>query len=507
MLRYGEFSDPALERAYRLHNVEGEVRSLRRNLVGLMLFYLAPLLLDFVYLSDDTIFYLFLPLRLGVYATIIAIILLPVREETYRLRHALIVLLLVYIWAMAVMVALWVDRPKTALTVSFFVMIIVLMNYLFLPTRWRVQVAFGALASALYVGVVMPMGDGQPSEIATAAVMQALANVFGGLTAFQLATLRRAEFARMKQLEEEQGRLREANAELLRTETIIAEQRDQLAHQVQELKEAQDRLLMTQASLVQAEKLASLGELVAGVAHELNTPMGIAVTAVSHLSDNIAELDRAVGQGKITRSQLNEFLTTLSASARLVSANVGRAAELIQSFKQVAVDQASAERRPFSLPSYLEEVLQSLAPRLKRLPHRVEVDCPPGIVMDSYPGALSQVVTNLVLNATIHAFPAGTAGEIRIAVDASEPDWVELAFTDTGRGIPLEVQGRVFDPFFTTNRANGGSGLGLHIVYNLVTQSLRGTIRLESAPGRGTRFIVRLPRQVETVPARPATTG
>ncbi|WP_225889962.1 sensor histidine kinase [Indioceanicola profundi] len=504
MLRHGQFADPAMERAYRLHSMEGEVVSLRRNLLGLMVFYLAPLLLDFVYFSSDTVFYIFLPLRVGVYATILAVVLLPIREDTYNLRHALLMLLLTYIWAMAVMVALMVDRPKATLTVSFFVLIIVLMNYLFLPTRWRLQVIFGVLASAAYVGIVMPIGDGQPSEMATVSVMQFLANLFGGLTAWQLATLRRTEFARMRQLEEERERLRQANDGLLRSETIIAQQRDQLAQQVRELKEAQERLIMAQASLVQAEKLASLGQLVAGVAHELNTPMGIAVTAVSHLGDSIAELERAVGQGKITRKQLNEFLSILADSSHLVNANVSRAAELIQSFKQVAVDQASAERRGFELKTYLEEVLQSLAPRLRRLPHKAELDCPPGILMDSFPGAISQVVTNLVLNATIHAFGPGQAGRIAITIRDHGPDQVELLFADDGRGIPLENQGRVFDPFFTTNRSNGGSGLGLHIVYNLVTQTLRGSISLRSAPGQGTSFLVRLPRRVDACADHPA---
>ncbi|QJE72107.1 hypothetical protein HHL28_02405 [Aerophototrophica crusticola] len=503
MLRFGEFTDPAAERSYRLHAMEQEVRTLRRNLFGLMVFYLMPLALDFLYFPKDTVYGLFLPLRAVVYAAIAGIILIPSRESTYRPRQLLVLLLLGYIWAMATLVAVKVERPDAALTVSFFIMIVVLMNYLFLPTRWVWMVAWGITASVAYVGVVMPLADAPARQIATATVMQALANLFGGFTAYQLSTLRRTEYHRMVQLDTERHRLAEANGELQKRETIIAEQRDRLAAQVRELEEAQRRLLETQASLVQAEKMASLGQLVAGVAHELNTPMGIAVTAATHMQDSMAELDQALSTGKLTRSQLRDYQETLRESSRLVTANLTRAAGLVQSFKQVAVDQASAERRPFELGPYVEEVLQSLAPRLKRERHKLVVDCPAGLVLDSYPGALSQVLTNLLINALTHAYEPGQAGRIGITAAYAGADGVELRFSDDGRGIPAENQGKVFDPFFTTARGQGGSGLGLHIVYNLVTQTLRGTIRLESAPGSGTTFILTLPRRVDTAPAQP----
>lgn len=490
----GEFSDRAMERDFRNHAMEQEVRGLRRNLVALMFFYLMPLALDFVYLSNDTIFSLFLPLRLGVYGVIIATLLIPIRSRFYGLRHAATLFLLSYIWVMTSMVALWVQGGPVGLTVSFFIMIVVLMNYLFLPTRWIYMVLWGVAASALYLAGVMPLTGAPRSQIETATVMQTLANIFGAFTAYQLSTLRRAEFRRMRQLEAEQRRLEEANAELHRRETIIGLQRDQLATQVQELEEAQKRLLETQASLVQAEKMASLGGLVAGVAHELNTPMGIAVTAITHLQHNVDVLDRTLAAGELTRSHLLDYQDTLRESAGLIWSNLSRAAALVQSFKQVAVDQASAERRPFLLRDYIDELLLSLAPRLRAERHRIGVECPGDLTMDSYPGALSQVLTNLVLNALIHAFPPGQEGMITITCVALAGDKVEIRFVDDGRGMVPAVAERMFDPFFTTNRAEGGSGLGLHIVFNLVTQTLCGSIQTTTAPGRGTCFTLTLPR-------------
>ncbi|WP_173012584.1 ATP-binding protein [Niveispirillum sp. SYP-B3756] len=496
MQKWGTFADHALERDFRQSIMRQEVRALRMNLLALMFFYLMPLALDFVYLPRETIFNLFLPLRLGVYVTILLVMLIPARNATYGLRHAATLFLLSYIWVMTAMVALWVERQDVGFTVSFFVMIVVLMNYLFLPTRWLWMVGWGVAASALYLWLVMPYSGATTSQIKTAMVMQTLANIFGAVTAYQLATLRRSEFHRRREQEAERRRLEEANVELLHRETIIALQRDQLASKVEELEEAQRQLIETKDSLVQAEKMASLGGLVAGVAHELNTPMGIAVTASTHLRDCVDGLDQAVAGNRLTRSQLADYQQTLRETAALILANVARAAGLVQSFKQVAVDQASAECRPFELGAYIEEILLSLAPRLRQEPHQISVGCPPGLMMDSYPGALSQILTNLLINALIHAFPDGRAGNISIQARLVSDDLVEMVFADDGKGVLPEHQDRLFDPFFTTNRAHGGSGLGLHIVYNLVTQSLRGTIRLQSEPGQGARFILTIPRRV-----------
>ncbi|MDP3857644.1 MAG: ATP-binding protein [Stagnimonas sp.] len=274
---------------------------------------------------------------------------------------------------------------------------------------------------------------------------------------------------------------------------------ESLHRQVQETQAALEELRRTQDRLVQSEKMASLGVLVAGVAHEINTPVGIAVTAASHLLDRIAVLSAAISDGSLKRSQLLDTLATGKQSAELVMSNLSRAAELIHSFKQVAVDQSSPERREVELDVYLQELVASLAPRLKPTPHRLELLCPPGLRLSTVPGALSQVVSNLVLNSLTHAYGEGEAGHLRLLVEREEGG-VFLCYADDGRGIAAEVLPKIFDPFFTTRRGSGGSGLGLHIVYNLVTQTLGGRIAVESEPGRGVRFLIHLPTTVTPSP-------
>lgn len=265
-----------------------------------------------------------------------------------------------------------------------------------------------------------------------------------------------------------------------------------LQQQVAETEAALAALRATQDKLVQSEKMASLGVLVAGIAHEINTPVGIAVTAASHLRDRMVLLGEAVAGGTLKKSQLLDTIATSQQSAEMVLANLERAAELIQSFKQVAVDQTSRESRTIELDVYLHETIHSLHPRIKATPHRVELLCPPGITLHLAAGALSQVVSNCVLNALDHAFPNGQAGSVRVTA-AREHEQIVLGIADDGQGIAPEVLPRIYDPFFTTRRGAGGSGLGLHIVYNLVTQTLGGTIAVESVVGQGTVFTVRLP--------------
>ena len=265
---------------------------------------------------------------------------------------------------------------------------------------------------------------------------------------------------------------------------------------MQATERAYAELKETQASLVQAEKMASLGLLVAGIAHEINTPVGIAYSCASHLATRTRDLVQALEGGALKKSELLAYGAAAAESTRLMSGNLSRAAELIRSFKHVAVDQASAELRRFDLKTYLNEVVTSLGPRLRTTPHRVEVSCPDGIVINGYPGAFSQVVTNLVMNALDHAFETKPNGTIAIAVEAA-PDGgeVDLSFHDDGKGIPAAAREKIFEPFFTTRRGSGGSGLGLHIVFNLVTQSLGGRISVDSAEGEGTTFHIRFPRE------------
>jgi PAS domain S-box-containing protein len=271
-------------------------------------------------------------------------------------------------------------------------------------------------------------------------------------------------------------------------ENALRQSRDAAERALGELK-------ATQASLIQAEKMASLGQLVAGVAHEVNTPIGITITGASQLQALIGELSDRHTANALKKSDFQRFLSDGMEMASLILSNSTRAANLVQSFKMVAVDQSSDERRAFLLRDYIDELLRSLHPTYKaRAALTIDIDCPADLELDGYPGALSQILTNLIMNALVHALDPEEPGRIAIAARVMEGDMVELAIGDNGAGIAPEVLPKVFDPFFTTRRGSGGSGLGLHIVYNLVTGRLHGTIGVESRPGEGTRFTLRFPR-------------
>jgi PAS domain S-box-containing protein len=269
----------------------------------------------------------------------------------------------------------------------------------------------------------------------------------------------------------------------------------------QEMREAKDsaeaalrNLRETQNSLIEAEKLAALGRLVAGVAHEVNNPVGISLTVASSLERKTALFAAEVARGDLRRSSLTDFLdASRDASSQLV-ANLNRAAELITSFKQVAADRNYSDQRTFDLGDLTEQVVLSLRPGLRKHRLTLAVDCEPNLTMNSYPGPYGQVLTNLFLNSVAHAFPDGRAGTVDIEVRGAGPDHVEIIFADDGCGMSLDVRRRAFDPFFTTRRDQGGTGLGLHIVYSIVTNRLGGRLNLDSEPGHGTRVHMVLPR-------------
>jgi len=249
----------------------------------------------------------------------------------------------------------------------------------------------------------------------------------------------------------------------------------------------------TQQSLIEAEKLAALGGLVAGVAHEVNNPVGISLTVASSFARRCDQFSAAIRDGAVRKSALDEFISGSQEAAKQLVANLNRAADLIQAFKQVAVDRSHAERRMFELGEATEQIVASLLPALKRSAIAFSVDINEEINMNSYPGPYGQVLTNLVLNALVHAFPDRRAGAMRLAIRRSGPDHVEIEFADDGIGMSEETQRRAFEPFFTTRRSHGGTGLGLHIVFNIVTRRLGGRLRLDSALGRGTTLWIRLP--------------
>jgi two-component system, NtrC family, sensor kinase len=273
----------------------------------------------------------------------------------------------------------------------------------------------------------------------------------------------------------------------------VREAEDAARRSAQQTAEALQDLRRAQESLLQSERLASLGSLVAGVAHEINTPVGIALTSASVLKSATDELQAAVAGEGLKKSKVLRYLETAAESSRLIMDNAYRAAHLIHSFKQIAVDQTSEARRQFALMEYVDEIVTSLRPKLKATQIEMKLDGADDIVLDSYPGAFAQVVTNLVINCAEHAFGPDTPGRIQVHARL-DGDIVELELIDNGKGIAPELLDRIFDPFFTTRRGQGGTGLGLNIVYNLVVKQFCGTITVRSALGYGTRFTLRIPR-------------
>ncbi|GJJ03131.1 hypothetical protein RugamoR64_36690 [Duganella rhizosphaerae] len=259
-----------------------------------------------------------------------------------------------------------------------------------------------------------------------------------------------------------------------------------------ELEQSIESLQQTQEDLVRSEKLAALGALVAGVAHELNTPIGNGVLAASSLLDHASTFELACAQG-LRKSALDAHLAEVKQAGEILLRNLTRADDLVASFKQVAVDRESTQGRRFVLDEVIAEIILTLWPTLKKSGVTITHDIPSGIVMHSYPGPLGQVVTNLVNNAVIHGFDGVQGGNIDVTARLLDADWIELEIRDNGQGIAPDRLGRIYDPFYTTKLGKGGSGLGLNIVYNTVHGVLGGRIAVQSELGKGTRFTVSLP--------------
>lgn len=253
-----------------------------------------------------------------------------------------------------------------------------------------------------------------------------------------------------------------------------------------------EQLKQAQSKLVESEKMAALGGLVAGVSHEINTPVGNAVTASSHLRDRMNELAERYGAGQMRRADFDAHLDETTRGLDIILSNLERTHDLVQSFKAVAVDQAHEAREHFPLGDYLHKVALSLEPTLKATPHNFVIDCPVGITLYSYPGTFAQILTNLVLNSLTHAFDDHQVGQLRIQA-CRQNDQLRLIYTDNGKGIAAPLRATIFDPFVTTRRGQGGTGLGMHIVYNLVTQKLNGAIQCVSPPSGGACFEITVP--------------
>ncbi|KQP17519.1 ATP-binding protein [Pseudorhodoferax sp. Leaf265] len=333
---------------------------------------------------------------------------------------------------------------------------------------------------------VLRRGDGTPIQVKVFAQRLVLATQ-------ELMLWATVDTGPLRQVEQQ---LRELNQQL---GARVAQRTEALAASNSELAATVAQLRAAQEELVRTEKMAALGGLVAGVAHELNTPLGNGVMAVSAVADAVHRFQAGMADG-IRRSELLQLLDSVEQGTDIAQRNLHRAADLVHSFKQVAVDRTSAQRRSFELGEVVHEMVVSLKPSFSRKPWRIEVDVPAeGLRLDSYPGALGQVLGNLIQNAVVHGFEGRDAGTVRITAGCGEDQSVWLRVADDGKGIAPEHIARVFDPFMTTRMGRGGTGLGLHISHNAVTTLLGGTLTVQSVPGEGACFELRLPARAPRV--------
>ncbi|OQY54135.1 MAG: hypothetical protein DRR08_06790 [Candidatus Parabeggiatoa sp. nov. 2] len=291
------------------------------------------------------------------------------------------------------------------------------------------------------------------------------------------------------QVSEQQKALHDLNNQL---EQRVKRRTAQLEAANGELREALDTLQHTQKQLVESEKMVALGGLVAGIAHEINTPIGVGVTAASALDERVKSFTQLFENSQLKKSDLKKFIGTVAETSNIILPNLQRAADLIRSFKQIAVDQTSEQPRQFNVCTYLNEILLSLKPALKKTKHTVEIKCSQQVELYSYPGHFAQIITNLLTNSLTHAYDEEQTGLMVLEV-SSQQGWLHFHYSDDGKGIPEADLPKIFEPFFTTTRGQGGSGLGLSMIYNIITQNMGGQIHCESTLGKGTSFYFNIP--------------
>jgi len=282
----------------------------------------------------------------------------------------------------------------------------------------------------------------------------------------------------------------------LRIKNLNVELEERVELRTVELQQSLSKLKQTQDYLVQSEKMAALGALVAGVSHEINTPLGLGVTESTFLKEKAEECLKAYQEESMTENYFKDFLDETISSTASIYRNLERTGKLINSFKQVAVDQTSEDLRVFKVKEYIDGIILSLTPKLKKTSHKISIDCPEKLKIKNYPGVFSQIITNLIINSLTHGFTKIKQGNITLIIE-SKKNTLWLIYRDNGIGMPPEEVKKVFDPFFTTKRGQGGTGLGMHIVFNLVAQKLQGKISCTSSPDNGVEFTLNFP--VETI--------
>lgn len=310
-----------------------------------------------------------------------------------------------------------------------------------------------------------------------------LIEAFNSLSAQMNSELEQRTFA--------QQQLKNINAEL---EDRVNERTINLQKTVDELNHTLSELHNTQSKLIEAEKLSSLGGMVAGIAHEINTPLGLCITIHSYINDNYQVVRERFDSGNIRKQDFIDFTDMMDESLGILDKNLQRAAHLIKSFKQVSEDQTGEHIRDFLLRDYLQEVMETLSPKFKQTQHQVNIDCSPTLRLQTLPGAISQVITNLVMNSLLHGFEGRNDGHIEMMC-AEERGNVIIRYRDNGSGLSAEAKQKIFDPFYTTKRGQGGTGLGMHLVYNIVSQRLQGEIMIEEVDN-GTAFRLVIPKKI-----------
>ncbi len=394
-------------------------------------------------------------------------------------------------WVDVFMLALFVDGIRTP---ALFALPVLLMTTAWVHGRWAAISM--ALATALALGLLVGLeyAGWLPEPVRRTSLDLFLVYCFVTTLAAVLSISLAEGFRRLYATEQA---LRET------LDARVQERTTQLSSANTSLTETVEQLERTRAILVQTEKLAALGSVVAGISHEISTPLGNARLVATARQDHLTQLDRDYRSGAMARSKIEKFLTDEGEGLELIVRSLERAATLVASFKQVAVDQTSERRRVFDLATIVSETIETLRPRYRAEPWEIVVDIDASIELDSYPGPLEQIVLNLVMNSIRHGFEGRTRGRISIVgrrMDLATGPGAELVIADDGAGIAAEHIERVFDPFFTTKLGQGGSGLGLNIAHRITTQLLRGRISVESVPDVRTAFTLQLP-------LRPAAPG